>query len=113
MLEYNINDCKVLLNIMESLSIVDNLFALCKVSSGCFEDAAKYSIGTIAWSTSVVRGLKSNVRILWPSELMEGAPFTGGTVICPESSIYYNVGMLDYVSLSPNVMMGLNVSTES
>jgi len=87
MLQYNINDCNVLLSIMKCLSIVENIFALCKVSSGCFEDAAKYSTGTIAWSASVARGLKSNVRILWPSELMERALLTGETVLCPDAGI--------------------------
>lgn len=61
MLQYNINDCNVLLSIMSSLSVVENIFALCKVLSCCFEDAAKHSTGTIAWSASVARGLKSNV----------------------------------------------------
>jgi len=113
MLEYNINDCTVLLSIMNRLNIVENIFTLCKVSSGCFEDAAKYSTGTIAWSASVVYGLKSNIKVVWPSQLMERAPLAGGTVLCPDSGIYYNVGMLDYASLYPNVMIGLNVSTES
>jgi len=44
---------------------------------------------------------------------MERAPFTGGTVLCPNPGVHYNVGMLDYASLYPNVMIGLNVSTES
>ena len=44
---------------------------------------------------------------------MERAPFTGGTVLCPNPGVHYNVGMLDYASLYPNVMIGLNVSTQS
>lgn len=110
--DYNINDCKVVLDIWVKTGSDQSLptLALCMCSP--IYDSSRYVTGSMA-STSVSSYLLSKGMTSRWSKCEKDADFQGGLVLEPLRGYYTDIVVCDFKSMYPSIMAGCNISPHS
>lgn len=111
-LEYNMNDCRVTLDIWLTLNVDMELIALCLCASCSMYDACRYVTGTMMGCMLASYATSTASRLLW-NPCSVKYDFEGGFVMEPIRGIHRNVFVCDFSSMYPSVIIGCNISPES
>lgn len=111
LLEYNLNDCRVTVEVWRKLNLDKELVSLCLCASCSPYDACRYVTGTMMACLLSSRVVQRGMRIMW-DPCPRRYDFEGGYVMEPVSGIHRDVFVCDFNSMYPSVIIGCNISPE-
>jgi DNA polymerase I len=110
--KYNLNDCKLVLDIWCKLMIDTEIINLSLCSASPVYDVCRYITGTMMCCMISSYALSHNKIVCWnPSD--EYHDYKGGMVFDPVKGKHDNVAICDYNSMYPSIMIGCNISFET
>jgi len=99
----------------------DGAFETARITGLPLQVAARVSPGTGISSMQIATALRSNILVPWRKQQAEQTKTAmdllrydqGGLVYQPIPGLHFDVGMLDFVSLYPSIMVHSNISPET
>jgi DNA polymerase elongation subunit (family B) len=110
--EYNIQDCKVTMQLAMVSSILPLIQSLCTVVAAPVIDIDRFASGTFACTNVASYCLKNNIRMDW-SPCTQYIAYQGAHVTSPVLGLHEDVWCCDFSSMYPTIMVSANTSFEN
>lgn len=110
--EYNIQDCKVTMELAMVSNILPLIQALCTIVAAPVIDIDRFASGTFACTNVGSYCLKNKIRMDW-SPCTQYVEYQGAHVTPPVLGLHKDVWSCDFSSMYPTIMTSANISIEN
>lgn len=109
---YNMNDCKVTLEVWGKSELGAEIPSLSVCTCSHVYDSCRYLTGTLMPSACASEALDLGMMLDW-GKCRQEQDYRGGLVLEPVKGVYDNVGVYDFKSMYPSVMVACNISPDT